>query len=432
MPDLEDGTTIEMKGSGSRPYIIKNVGGVYSCTCPAWRNQSLQPHQRTCKHIRKLRGDDAEKERLGAAALSPPTRKAEGEPKEGPPVLLAESWDTQQDVKGWWMSEKLDGARAFWDGKQFVSRLGNTFVAPDFFMRDLPDVPLDGELWIARKSFQRTMSVIKRQDRPAEWAEVRYVVFDAPAHGGAFEARMRFLGDLLGKHPSDYVRPLAQEPCRGTDHLLAELDRMAAVGGEGLMLRQPGSLYEAGRSSTLLKVKRFHDAEARVIGYLPGAGKHKGRTGSLEVQLTSGVRFAVGTGLSDAERVRPPAIGSTISFRYQELSDGGVPRFPSYVGVREANPAVAVPATPSLGAASSTVKVAISTPNGRRRFELVEGTSSKFWEVWVDGSRMNAKYGRIGSEGTTTIKDFPDEEAAQKAMDKAIAEKVKKGYGEAK
>jgi DNA ligase len=100
------------------------------------------------------------------------------------------------------------------------------------------------------------------------------------------------------------------------------------------MLRRPGSRYESGRSSTLLKVKSFHDAEARVLEHQGGAGQHKRRLGAALVELDDGTRFAVGTGFSDAEREHPPAIGSVITFRYQELSDGGVPRFPSFVGVR--------------------------------------------------------------------------------------------------
>jgi DNA ligase-1 len=112
------------------------------------------------------------------------------------------------------------------------------------------------------------------------------------------------------------------------------LDRIESMGGEGLMLRQPGSLYEAGRSHTLLKVKRFQDTEARVIKHLPGAGRHKGRLGALLVELAGGTRFSVGTGFSDAQRENPPAIGSVITFRFQELTDGGVPRFPSFVRVR--------------------------------------------------------------------------------------------------
>jgi len=99
------------------------------------------------------------------------------------------------------------------------------------------------------------------------------------------------------------------------------------------MLRQPGSRYEPGRSATLLKVKRFHDAEAHVIDHQPGAGRHKGRLGALLVALPDGTELSVGTGFTDAQRNNPPAVGSTITFRYQELSDRGVPRFPSFVRV---------------------------------------------------------------------------------------------------
>jgi DNA ligase-1 len=100
------------------------------------------------------------------------------------------------------------------------------------------------------------------------------------------------------------------------------------------MLRQPGSKYVAGRSFTLLKVKTFHDAEAIVVGHQAGAGRHKGRLGALLVRLSDGTDFAIGTGFSDRERENPPPIGSMVTFRYQELSDTGVPRFPSWVRVR--------------------------------------------------------------------------------------------------
>jgi len=124
------------------------------------------------------------------------------------------------------------------------------------------------------------------------------------------------------------------EVCTGFDHLLTELDRVTNLGGEGLMLREPGSSYEIGRSQTLLKVKRFIDAEARVVGHEPGKGRHKGRLGALQCELADGTKFSVGSGFSDAERMQPPAVGTTITFRYQELSDRGVPRFPTFVRVR--------------------------------------------------------------------------------------------------
>src|SRR5262249_34052460 len=155
------------------------------------------------------------------------------------------------------------GVRAYWDGRQFLSRLGNVFHAPDWFTAGLPAAPLDGELWIGRKKFQRTVSVVRRQDKSDHWKEVKFLVFDAPAHGGAFEARLAFVDECVGRSGLPYAAAHAHESCVDLKHLRAELGRVEAAGGEGLMLRRPGSRYESGRSATLLKVKRFHDAEAR-------------------------------------------------------------------------------------------------------------------------------------------------------------------------
>ncbi|OAI47765.1 ATP-dependent DNA ligase [Planctomycetaceae bacterium SCGC AG-212-F19] len=337
MPDLADGESIEMQGSGSKPYVLKNVGGVYSCTCPAWRNQSLMIERRTCKHLRKLRGDAAEEARLGNPLAPAPRKKAGGDDDTagGPPLLLAESWDCASDPAGWWLSEKLDGVRAFWDGKQFLSRQGNLFHAPDWFVAGLPDTPLDGELWLGRKKFQRAVSIVRRQDRSDHWKEISFVVFDAPKLEKPFEKRLDFIQECFEGGKLLYARPHEHQVCQGVDHLRAELLRVEKLGGEGLMMRRPGSRYEIGRSTTLLKVKTFHDAEAKVLKHEAGAGRHKGRMGALLVELADGTRFSVGTGFSDAERDHPPAVGSVITFRYQELSEAGVPRFPSFVGVRK-------------------------------------------------------------------------------------------------
>lgn len=163
MADIEDGEFVEVQGSGAKPYVLRNVGGVYSCTCPACRNQSHPIERRTCKHLRKVRGEEAEKERLGGELPAHAVKSKSG--KIGPPVLLAHAWDNSQDVSEWWMSEKLDGVRAYWDGKRFLSRQGNEYMAPEWFVEGLPDTPLDGELWIERKEFQRTVSVVRRQDK---------------------------------------------------------------------------------------------------------------------------------------------------------------------------------------------------------------------------------------------------------------------------
>ena len=194
-------------------------------------------------------------------------------------------------------------------------------------------MPLDGELWLARKSFQRTVSIVRRQDKSDHWKELSFLVFDAPAQSDPFERRLVFIKDTLADKKLPHVLPHEHLQCKNLEHLRTELTRVEGLGGEGLMLRQPGSKYEAGRSATLLKVKTFHDAEACVLEHIPGAGRHKGRLGALLVQLPDGTKFSVGTGFSDHQRENPPPVGSTVTFRYQELTDGGVPRFPSFVRV---------------------------------------------------------------------------------------------------
>jgi len=442
MSELQDGEMMEWKGSGSKPYLLRNIGGVYSCTCPAWRNQSTPIERRTCKHLRKLRGDAAEEARLGGALPQRPAAAGEdGADSAGPPLLLAETWDNAADLAGWWMSEKLDGVRAYWDGRQFLSRLGNLYHAPDWFVEGLPEVPLDGELWIDRRKFQRTVSIVRRQDKTDLWSEVRFVVFDAPGLEAGFEERAAFVRETLGGRNLRFAQPHAHQLCADLACLQAELQRVEALGGEGLMLRQPGSRYEVGRSATLLKVKRFHDAEAVVIGHQPGAGRHKGRLGALLVRLPDGTDFAVGTGFSDREREAPPEVGATITFRYQELSEAGVPRFPSYVGVRvdlalaaaatgapleEAPRPASAPARGLVGA-SSPSPGAGGTP---RYFEFTSGTSSKFWEVSQSGCEMTTRWGRIGTAGQSKTKTFSDEGAAAQQVERLVGEKLADGYTE--
>jgi DNA ligase-1 len=439
MPDLKDGESTEMKGSGAKPYVLKNVGGVYSCTCPAWRNQSVPIERRTCKHLRKLRGDEAEEARIGGELPEGAVKTAEGE--EGVlPVLLALKWE-DTDPTGWWMSEKLDGVRAYWDGKQFQSRNRKLFLAPDWFVEGLPEVPLDGELWIDRKKFNRTSGIVRRADKPDLWNEIRYVVFDAPAATGGFEERLDFLADLFARRPPQYARTHEHQRCRDLEHLLAELARVEALGGEGLMLREPGSRYETNRSPTLLKVKTFHDAEGVIIGHQPGEGRHKGRLGALWIRLPSGIEFRVGTGFSDRERDHPPAVGATITFRYQEFTNAGVPRFPIYAGVRQDAPAPAAPVQPPelAPAPASSVPVSVAPPaaasapmqaTGPRYFEFVEGKSSKFWEVSQTGCALTTRWGRIGSAGQSKTKTFADEAATAAQVARLIAAKTAEGYVE--
>ncbi len=455
LQEIEDGDSVEVQGSGKDPYILKNVGGVYSCNCMAWRNQSLAIDKRTCKHLAQIRGEEAEAERVGGEVTI--RRKAKGSDK--PKILLAKKWEEHVDPTGWWMSEKLDGVRAYWTGETFFSRAGNEYLAPEWFTEGLPSTPLDGELWIGRGKFQTTVSIVRRQDRGDAWKDVKFVIFDAPEFEGKFEERY---DHFFGAFPPDghpYATALLHEICTGHEHLTEELERVESLKGEGLMLRQAKSKYATSRSSTLLKVKTFHDAEAKVEGYMGGSGKHRDRVGSLKLITPSGVRFSCGSGLSDAQREAPPAIGSIVTYRFQELTDAGIPRFPTFVAERpdfewptsdalESRPkvgkkdgvevkaakakkatktAVKKPAKKKV-AAKETTETEVSGTGENRRLEFVGGTSSKFWEVTVTDASHTVCYGRIGTNGSSKTKDFADNAAAQKDADKLVRQKEKKGY----
>jgi len=257
---------------------------------------------------------------------------------KAPKVLLAKAW-TGQDSTGWWMSEKLDGIRAIWDGKRLISRLGNEFHAPTFFKAALPaHVQLDGELFVGRGRFPETVSIVKSHEDKG-WSKIQFRVFDFYAPPGnpesmiPFETRQVKLKAVVRHAGSKHLRYVKQTVCKSPTHLKKTMDKYVKMGAEGLMLREPGSHYVGRRSGTLLKVKRFHDAEGKVVGHEQGKGRLKGLMGALIVER-NGKRFNVGTGFTDARRRHPPKIGSKITFRYQEMTERGVPRFPSFVAER--------------------------------------------------------------------------------------------------
>ncbi len=254
--------------------------------------------------------------------------------KGDPALLLAKVWNSSIDPTGWWMSEKYDGLRGYWDGRKLWSRKGQPLQAPQDFLAELPkDVALDGELWIGHGKFEETVSTVLSQAPDERWKKVRFMVFDAPQASGTFEERRKFL-QVTVPEKNQFVKLVTQERCKGAAHLLAERDRVVELGGEGLMLRKPESAYEAGRSPTLLKVKPHDDAEATVIAHLPGKGKFAGKLGALRVKTADGREFSLGTGFTDTQRATPPPIGTLITYRHRGLTAKGLPRFPSFLRVR--------------------------------------------------------------------------------------------------
>jgi DNA ligase 1 len=238
-------------------------------------------------------------------------------------VMLAKTYK-DEDPSGHWMSEKLDGVRAVWNGTELRSRADKVFYAPERFIKDLPkDTILDGELWIGRGEFQNTVGVVRRHEDP--WTDVIFMIFDI-IDEGTFEERQTELDSLaLPKH----CKIVEQTLCRDLEHFNEFKQKILDGGGEGTMLRAPDSPYVGKRSSHLLKVKEFISDEALVMEYQPGKGKHEGRLGALICEF-EGKQFKVGTGFSDEERENPPAIGSKVTFTYFEKTKAGIPRHPAY------------------------------------------------------------------------------------------------------
>ena len=240
--------------------------------------------------------------------------------------LLAHVYPDTLDPKGYWISEKLDGVRAFWTGEQLVTRTGGIIKPPSKWLRGFPKNKLDGELTAGRERFQDTVSIVRCASQDKGWSEITFRVFDAPSDK-PFEERLTDIPNTAR------IIPVKHWKCKGRKHVQDCLEKVLKQGGEGLMLRAPGSLYEYKRSKTLLKVKKFFDAEAIVLEHIPGKGKHIDRMGALKVKWSE-IEFKIGSGFTDEQRESPPNIGETITFKYQELTRAGKPRFPVFLRIR--------------------------------------------------------------------------------------------------
>ena len=256
-----------------------------------------------------------------------------------PPLALANPYRDEVDPARYWISEKLDGVRALWDGTALYSRRGIRFSAPPWFTEGFPLVPLDGELWMERGAFE-TLSGLVRRHAPDEegWRRVRFMAFDLPAHPADFDGRLGRMRELFATIGSPYIALVEQFRVADRRELMVVLRRVTAEGGEGLMLRKASSLHRAGRSDDLLKLKLHQDAEAKVIGHLPGKGKYAGMLGALLVEMPDGRRFRLGTGFTDEQRQHPPPLGATVTYKHYGFTGNGIPRFASFLRVREDAP----------------------------------------------------------------------------------------------
>lgn len=253
-----------------------------------------------------------------------------------PALMLAERHHAGIDPAAYWVSEKLDGVRAYWDGDTLRFRSGRPIAAPAWFLAALPPQRLDGELWLGRGRFDALSAIVRRDAADdAAWRAVRYMIFDLPGAPGAFGERVVRMRELAAAAGVPWLEAVVQTRVPDREALHRHFEAVLAQGGEGLMLHRADALWAPGRSDAVLKLTPWLDAEARVVAHIAGRGRHGGRLGALEVEAADGRRFRLGTGLSDAERAHPPPLGAEVTYRYRELTASGLPRFPVYLRVRD-------------------------------------------------------------------------------------------------
>ena len=260
-------------------------------------------------------------------------------PPTPPALMLATPYESGIDTRDYYVSEKLDGVRGRWDGHALWTRGGQRVHAPAWFTRGWPTQAMDGELWAGRGRFEDASGIV-RAARPddRDWRRMRFMVFDLPDDPGRFESRVAHMRRLLGATGIAWLQPVPQSRGHDAAALDARLAAVVAGGGEGLVLHHRSAHYRAGRSDDVLKYKPYDDAEARVVAHTPGKGKYRGMLGALVVERPDGLRFRIGSGLSDAQRAAPPPVGSFVTYRYNGLSAKGVPRFARFLHVRHEMP----------------------------------------------------------------------------------------------
>lgn len=246
-----------------------------------------------------------------------------------PELLLLNKYREDMNVTSWYMSEKLDGIRAYWDGEKLISRSGKTFTTPKFFTENFPKYKLDGELWSKRGDFENIVSIVNQKKPHDGWSKLTYNIFEVPNAKGNLVQRL----ETVSKNK--YLKIIEQIRVKDKEHLNSFLKTVERHGGEGIVVRDGALSYYTGRNDSALKIKSYIDEECEVVGYNKGQGKYEGMTGSLVCRMKNMQVLNIGSGLSDHQRALPPSIGTHITFKYYGLTSKGNPRFPIFLHITE-------------------------------------------------------------------------------------------------
>lgn len=250
------------------------------------------------------------------------------------PQTLSTLSQLPESITHYLMSEKLDGVRAYWDGRQLYFRSGRVINAPAWFTAKFPKHAMDGELWMGRAQFDRLSGVVRRQEvNDDEWRQISYCLFEYPMAAGEFHHRLKVLKQELDQLQIPWLRMIPQETLKSAAQVQEKLKQLTAQKAEGLVLHLASAQFVAGRSDFVYKFKPQHDAEAKVIAIQEGRGKYQGMMGALMLETPEGVRFKLGTGFDDEQRKNPPPVGTWVTYRYRDITSKGLPKFASFVRV---------------------------------------------------------------------------------------------------
>lgn len=254
-------------------------------------------------------------------------------------AMLLKNYDGR-DLAGWVMSEKFDGVRAIWDGKKLKSRQGKEFCAPKSFISQLPPFGIDGELWAGYGSFEKSASITARCDE--DWGELEFLVFDAPEASGDLSARLAGLKDFLAKNQGSQIKIIEQIKIKNTKEAFEYLDKITAKGGEGVVVRDPSAPYKNGRQDSIMKLKKFYDAECEVESIKPRKDDNSVVGSVLCKDGSSKTAFKIGSGFGPLKICQKASgdeqnclkTGDIITYKYQNLTKNGKPRFAIFLRKR--------------------------------------------------------------------------------------------------
>jgi DNA ligase-1 len=268
------------------------------------------------------------------------------------------------------VSPKLDGVRATVVGRKLLTR--SLKSVPNHHIYDVLSRAeyegLDGELVVgetsAKDCFNRSTSAIMSRDGAPDF---KFWVFDnAAIPHTSFQQRYASVATFFGSKPP-FIESVPHFMCHTAQDLIMFENTFVSQGYEGLMIRSLTGPYKYGRSTEregyLLKLKRFADSEAEVIGYeermhnaneatinelgYAERSSHKenqvptGTLGALHVRdIANGWEFKIGTGFTEHQRhkfweLREVLKGRIVKYRYQPAGMKDVPRFPAYLGFRD-------------------------------------------------------------------------------------------------